>query len=61
MKAIIQMANTSPQDIESKSYTTGYGNWSSSDLKCDTRHKGYPGNGIMEGDYRQNNSDYQSK
>ena len=32
----------------SRSYTTGYENRSTNDLKCDTRHRGYPGTGIME-------------
>ena len=61
MQAIIQMANTSPQDIEGKSYTTGYENRSFSDLKCNTRHKGYPENGIIEGDCIHNPEDWNNK
>ena len=60
MQAIIQMANTSPQ-VESRSYTTGYENRSSSDLKCGTRHRGYPGTGIMEGDCTHNPEDWKNK
>ena len=61
MQAIIQMANTSPQDIESISYTTGYENRSSSDLKCGTRHRGYPGTGIMERDCTHNPEDWNNE
>ena len=62
MQAIIQMANTSPQIyIESRSYTTGYENRSSSDLKCGTRHRGYPGTGIMEGDCTHNPEDWKNE
>ena len=61
MQAIIQMANISPQDIESRSYTTGYENRSSSDLKCGTRHRGYQGTGIMEGDCTHNPEDWNNK
>ena len=39
----------------------GYENWSSSDLKCGTRHKGYPGTGIMEGDCIHNHEDWKNK
>ena len=53
MQAIIQIHG----DIESRSYTTGYENRSSSDLKCGTRHKGYSGTGIKEGDCTHNPED----
>ena len=53
MQAIIQIH----RDIESRSYTTGYENRSSSDLKCGTRHKGYSGTGIKEGDCTHNPED----
>ena len=49
MQAIIQMANTSPQDIESRSYTTMHEIGLSSDLKCGARHRKYPGTGIIGG------------
>ena len=61
MHAIIQMANTSPLDIESRSYTTGYENRSSSDLKCGTRQRGHPRTGVMEGDFTHNPADWNSK
>ena len=61
MKVIIQMANTSSQDIESRSYTKGYENQPSSDLKCGTRHRGYPGTEIMEGDCTHNPEDWNDK
>ena len=54
MQAIIQMANTSP-------HIKGYENRSSSDLKCGTRHRGYPGTGIMEGDCTHNPEDGNNK
>ena len=44
--------------IESRSYTTGYENRLSSDLKCGTRQRGYPGTGIMEGDCTHNPEDW---
>ena len=47
--------------IESRSYTTGYENRSSSDLKCGTRHRGYPGTGITEGDCTNNPEDWNNK
>ena len=61
MQAIIQMSDTSPQDIESRSYATGFENRSSSDLKCSTRHRGYPGTGIMEGDCTNYPEDWNNK
>ena len=61
MQAIIQMANTSPQDIESRCYTTGYENRSFSDLKCGTRHRKYPGTEIMEADCTHNPEDQNNK
>ena len=39
----------------------GYENRSSSDLKYDTRHRGYPGTGIMEGDCTHNPEDCNNK
>ena len=39
----------------------GYENRSSSDLKCSTRHRGYPGAGIMEGDCTHNPEDWNNK
>ena len=42
-------------------YTTGYVNWPSSGLKCGTRHRGYPGTGIMEGDCTHNPEDWNNK
>ena len=47
--------------IESRSYTTGYENRSSSDLKCGTRHRGYPGTAIMEGGCTHNPEDWNNK
>ena len=35
------------RDIESRSYTMGYENRSSSDLKCGERHRGYPGTYVL--------------
>ena len=34
---------------------------SSSDLKCGTRHRGYPGTGIMEGDCTHNPENWKNK
>ena len=31
------------------------------ELKCDTRHRGYPGTGIMEGDCTHNPEDWKNK
>ena len=56
MQAIIQMAYTSPQGYRKQKLFKGYENRSSSDLKCGTRHRGYPGTGIMEGDCTHKNS-----
>ena len=54
MQAIIQMANTSPQGYrKQKLYNGGYENPSSSDLKCSTIRRGYPGTGIMEGEFNK--------
>ena len=39
----------------------GYENRSSIDLKCDTRHRGYPGTGIMDGDGTHNPEDWKNK
>ena len=39
----------------------GYKNWSSSDLKCGTKHRGYPGTGIMEGDCTHHPEDWNNK
>ena len=47
--------------IESRKYSTGYENWSSSDLKCGTRHRGYPRTGIMEGDCTHSPEDWNNK
>ena len=49
------------RDKESRSYTTGYGNRSSSDLKCGTGHRGYPGTGIMEDGCTRNPKDWNNK
>ena len=48
------MANKVHRDKDSRSYTTVYENQSSSDLTCSTRHRGYPGKGIIEGDCAHN-------
>ena len=50
-----------PVDKESRCYTTGYVNWSSSDLKCCTGHRGYPGKGIMEDDFTRNPENWNNK
>ena len=47
--------------IESRRYTRGYENRSSSDLKCCTRHRGYQGTGIMEEDCTHNPEDWKNK
>ena len=47
--------------IESRSYTTGNENLSSSDLKCGTRHRGYPGTGLMEIDCTHNPENWNNK
>ena len=60
MQAIIQMANTSPQVYRKQKLYNGYENRSSSDLKCGTRHRGYPGTGIMEGDCTHNPEDWKN-
>ena len=39
----------------------GYKNWSSSDLKCDTRQRKYQGTEIMEGDCTHNPEDWNNK
>ena len=57
MQAIIQMVMQVHRDIESRSYTAGYENRSSSGLTCGIRHRGYPGAGIMEGDCTHNPED----
>ena len=49
------------RDIESRSYTKGYENQSSSDLKYGTIHRGYPGTGIMGGDCAHNPEDWNNK
>ena len=49
------------KDKENRNYTTGYENRSSSDLKCGTRHREYPGKGIMEGDCTHNPEDWNNK
>ena len=41
--------------------TTVYGNWSSSDSKCGTGHRGYAGKGIMEGSCTCNPEDWNNK
>ena len=46
---------------ESRSYTIVFGNQSSSDLKCDAGHRGYPGKGIMEGVCTRNTEDWNNK
>ena len=61
MQAIIQIANTSPQVYRKQSYTAGYENRSSCDLKCGKGHRGYPGTGIMEGDCTNNAEDWNYK
>ena len=43
MQSIILMVHTIHRDKESRNSTTGYKNCSFSDLKCGTRHRGYPG------------------
>ena len=48
-------------DIESRSYTTGYENRISNDLKCGTGLRGYPGTGIMKGDSTHNPEDLNIK
>ena len=57
MQTIMQIANASPQGY----YTACYENQSSNDLKCGTRHRGYPGTGIMEGDCTHNPKDWNNK
>ena len=47
------MANTSPHVYRKQNYATGYENRSSSDLKYGTRHRGYPGTELLEGDCTQ--------
>ena len=49
------------RDGESRSYTMGHGNWSSSDLKCGIGHRGYPGKGIMEENCTRNPEDCNNK
>ena len=61
MQAIIQMANKSPQVYRKQKLYNENENRSSSDHKCGTRHRGYPGTGIMEGGCTYNPEDWKNK
>ena len=49
------------REKESGSYTPGYGNQSSRDLKCGTGHRRSPGKGIMEDDCTRNPENWNNK
>ena len=49
------------RDRESRSYTTGYENRSSSDLKCGIGHRGYSEKGKTEDDCTRNPKDWNNK